>query len=391
MASTTAEGAADDKLVDGFSDDDRAGMSEGSCRHEFQSEASRLMDITISSLYTDKQVFLREIISNAAVALEKAHWHDVQDDSFLGNTNDLEIKVKHDLDARTISVIDCLIVDPPPAPTVPVEVVKGVGVTSEVEAVWLGLAGHLDKFQIQDVLKLTVRELDIRRTAEELSTLDSQIRLKFPFSVLGSLVLPETLSIDSFGAYTNVFMTTDTLRTSQLFKDMTTLPTRSRQYCLHSGPCLQSFRVERSCISKMRRPSSVGRTSNPGTGIRTGPSSRSSSMPTRTSCPIPILDILRTTAMCGRRRPLLPLVEDARALPACWFQQLQLQRCRIPQAFQPSAQHLLLLRFRHQCPRQRRATPCPRMASWRQHRHQSWQHHQLWSASSPRPRFRLHL
>ena len=56
---------------------------------------------------------------------------------------------------------------------VPVEAVTGVGVTSEVEAVWRGLAGYLVKFQIQDVLKLTVRELDILRTAEELSTLNS--------------------------------------------------------------------------------------------------------------------------------------------------------------------------------------------------------------------------
>ena len=78
--------------------------------------------------------------------------------------------------------------------------------------VWL--AGYLVKFQIQDVLKLTVRGFDIPRTAEELSTLDSQIRLRFPFSVPGSL-----------NAYINVFMTTDTLWTSQLFKDMTTLPT----------------------------------------------------------------------------------------------------------------------------------------------------------------------
>ena len=91
------------------------------------------------------------------------------------------------------------------------EAVTGVGDTFEVEADWRGLAGYLVKFQIQDVLKLTVRELDIPRIAEELSTLDSQIRLKVPFSVPGSLVLPETFSIDSLNAYINVLMTTDTL------------------------------------------------------------------------------------------------------------------------------------------------------------------------------------
>ena len=89
---------------------------------------------------------------------------------------------------------------------------------------------------------LTVRELDTPRTTEELSTLNSQIRPMFPFSVPGSLVLPETFLIDRLNAYINVFMATDTLRTSQLFedldainckdcfevkwlKDMTTLPT----------------------------------------------------------------------------------------------------------------------------------------------------------------------
>ena len=85
------------------------------------------------------------------------------------------------------------------------------------------LAGFLVKFWVQDVLKLTVQELDILRTAEELSTLNSQIRLKFPFSVPGFRVLPETFPIDSLSTYTNVSMTTDTLRTSQLFEDFATI------------------------------------------------------------------------------------------------------------------------------------------------------------------------
>ena len=71
------------KSVDGFSEADRAKMAEGTEKHEFQAEVSRLMDIIINSLYTDKQVFLRELISNAADALEKARFHSVQDESFL--------------------------------------------------------------------------------------------------------------------------------------------------------------------------------------------------------------------------------------------------------------------------------------------------------------------
>jgi heat shock protein beta len=64
------------------------------------------MDIIINSLYTDKQVFLRELISNAADALEKARFHSVQDESFLGDTKDLEVKIEHDAEAKTISIID---------------------------------------------------------------------------------------------------------------------------------------------------------------------------------------------------------------------------------------------------------------------------------------------
>merc|ERR1711957_725490 len=71
-----------------------------------QAEVNRLMDIIINSLYTDKQVFLRELISNAADALEKARFHSVQDESFLGEIKDLEVKIEHDPDAKTLTIVD---------------------------------------------------------------------------------------------------------------------------------------------------------------------------------------------------------------------------------------------------------------------------------------------
>merc|ERR1719335_1963846 len=64
------------------------------------------MDIIINSLYTDKQVFLRELISNAADALEKARFHSVQDESFLGDIKDMEVKIEHDPEAKTLTIID---------------------------------------------------------------------------------------------------------------------------------------------------------------------------------------------------------------------------------------------------------------------------------------------
>jgi heat shock protein beta len=100
------EDAAAAKLVDGFSESDIEKMGEDSEKHEFQAEVSRLMDIIINSLYTDKQVFLRELISNAADALEKARFHSVQDEAFLGDSQDMEIKIEHDPEAKTISLTD---------------------------------------------------------------------------------------------------------------------------------------------------------------------------------------------------------------------------------------------------------------------------------------------
>merc|ERR1712070_649064 len=99
-------GGDEEKVVDGFSQADREKMTEGSEKHEFQAEVNRLMDIIINSLYTDKNVFIRELISNAADALEKARFHSVQDESYLGDTKDLEIKLEFDQEAKTISIID---------------------------------------------------------------------------------------------------------------------------------------------------------------------------------------------------------------------------------------------------------------------------------------------
>merc|ERR1712023_204877 len=103
---SATEAKDEEKVVDGFSQADRDKMSEGSEKHEFQAEVNRLMDIIINSLYTDKQVFLRELISNAADALEKTRFLSVQDESYLGDTKDLEIKIEYDADAKTISLID---------------------------------------------------------------------------------------------------------------------------------------------------------------------------------------------------------------------------------------------------------------------------------------------
>lgn len=72
----------------------------------FNADVSRLMDIIINSLYTKKEVFIREIISNASDALDKARFIAVSDPDFLSTASDLEIKIDFDNDAKTISITD---------------------------------------------------------------------------------------------------------------------------------------------------------------------------------------------------------------------------------------------------------------------------------------------
>lgn len=72
----------------------------------FAADVSRLMDIIINSLYTKKEVFIREIISNASDALDKMRFIAVQNPEYLGDYQDLEIKIDFDHDARTISITD---------------------------------------------------------------------------------------------------------------------------------------------------------------------------------------------------------------------------------------------------------------------------------------------
>jgi heat shock protein beta len=74
--------------------------------HEFQAEVGRLMDIIINSLYTQKEIFLREVISNAADALDKLRFVSIQNPEILGDTKDLEIRVEYDSEAKSVTVRD---------------------------------------------------------------------------------------------------------------------------------------------------------------------------------------------------------------------------------------------------------------------------------------------
>ena len=75
-------------------------------KKEFKSESKRLLDLMINSIYTNKDIFLRELISNASDALDKLYYRSLTDKDIKVEKEDLEINVSFDEEARTITVSD---------------------------------------------------------------------------------------------------------------------------------------------------------------------------------------------------------------------------------------------------------------------------------------------
>jgi len=72
----------------------------------FQTEVKHLLKLMIHSLYSNKEIFLRELISNASDAADKLRFEALSNDSLYGNDSELKITVEYDKDARTITVSD---------------------------------------------------------------------------------------------------------------------------------------------------------------------------------------------------------------------------------------------------------------------------------------------
>ncbi len=72
-------------------------------KKEFQSESKRLLDLMINSIYTHKEIFLREIISNASDAIDKLCFIALTDDKLGMTRSDFQIEIKADKDARTLT------------------------------------------------------------------------------------------------------------------------------------------------------------------------------------------------------------------------------------------------------------------------------------------------
>ncbi|MGX5173956.1 molecular chaperone HtpG [Aliikangiella sp. IMCC44653] len=74
--------------------------------HSFQTEVKQLLNLMIHSLYSNKEIFLRELVSNAADAADKLRFEALSHDDYFGNDSDLKIRITTDKDAGTLTISD---------------------------------------------------------------------------------------------------------------------------------------------------------------------------------------------------------------------------------------------------------------------------------------------
>ena len=73
---------------------------------KFKTESKKLLDLMINSIYTNREIFLRELVSNASDAIDKLHFKSLTDSSLHVDQDALAIRLAYDKDARTLTVSD---------------------------------------------------------------------------------------------------------------------------------------------------------------------------------------------------------------------------------------------------------------------------------------------
>ncbi len=75
-------------------------------KKQFKAQSKRLLEMMINSIYSQKEIFLRELISNASDAIDKSYYHALQNENISFNKEDFYIRLSVDKEARTLTIED---------------------------------------------------------------------------------------------------------------------------------------------------------------------------------------------------------------------------------------------------------------------------------------------
>lgn len=112
-------------------------------KKQFKAESKRILDLMINSIYTNKEIFLREIISNASDAIDKLCYISLTDESVGLSRADYRIDIKLDKEARTITVSD-----------------NGIGMTRDEAENNLGVIARSGSLKFRDELDPAAAEAE---------------------------------------------------------------------------------------------------------------------------------------------------------------------------------------------------------------------------------------
>ncbi|MCL2201052.1 MAG: molecular chaperone HtpG [Oscillospiraceae bacterium] len=113
-------------------------------KKQFKSESKRLLDLMVNSIYTHKEIFLRELISNASDAIDKLCYISLTDDKVGLNRDDFKITITADKEARTLTITD-----------------NGVGMTSKELETNLGVIAKSGSLQFKKDMEDKPEDIDI--------------------------------------------------------------------------------------------------------------------------------------------------------------------------------------------------------------------------------------
>lgn len=119
---------------------------------KFKTESKKLLDLMINSIYTNREIFLRELISNSSDAVDKLYFRSLTDESVEINRADLAIAVSYDSEKRTVTVSD-----------------NGIGMTKDELDKNLGTIAHSDSMEFKQA-----RATDASEDEEGLADMSAQ-------------------------------------------------------------------------------------------------------------------------------------------------------------------------------------------------------------------------